>query len=96
MSVNAPPRTGLATSSGRLATASNAAFALSSVPTHLNQVSEGRLTFTIYSLIRKRKYAEVIRLLSPELQTRPTSRAALSLLAYCYYQRHDFLNAASW
>jgi tetratricopeptide repeat protein 30 len=68
----------------------------SAVPTHLSQVQEGKLTFTVYSLIRNRKYNDVIRLLSVERQARPQSRAALSLLAYCYFQVHDFMNAAQW
>ncbi len=91
-----PIRTGLATSSGRLTTAAGVALSTSAVPTHLSQVQEGRFTFTVYSLIRNRKYVEVIRLLTIERHARPTSRAALSLLAYCYHQTHDYMNAASW
>ena len=95
MTTSYAPRTGIATSSGRISTAS-AAFANAAIPTHLHQVPEGRLTYTVYSLLRKRKFQDVIRLLTAERISRPTSRAALSLLAYCYYQRHDFFNAASW
>lgn len=48
----------------------------------------------IYSLIRDQKYAEAIRALHNQLQSHPNSRAALSLLAYCYYYIQDFASAA--
>lgn len=43
---------------------------------------------------RDGKHAEAARILSAELQNFPRSRAALSLLGYCYYQMQDFRNAA--
>jgi tetratricopeptide repeat protein 30 len=52
------------------------------------------VTQTVYSLIRDGKYGDAIRSLHSQLQTHPTSRAALSLLAYCYYYLQDFASAA--
>ena len=46
---------------------------------------DGQYTQTIYSLIRDQKYMEVISILTNELQFSPRNRAALSLLAYCYF-----------
>ena len=54
----------------------------------------GNKTASIYGLIRDGKYQEVIRILTQELQQTPRSRAALSLLAYSYYQSQDFEAAA--
>ena len=51
-------------------------------------------TNVIYGAIKEAKYSEAIELLSAELANFPRSRAALSLLGYCYYQVADF-NAAS-
>jgi hypothetical protein len=36
-------------------------------------------------MIRDGKYTEVVKVLNTELQSHPKSRAALSLLGYCYY-----------
>lgn len=55
---------------------------------------EGNYTATIYGLIREQRYADAARILSMELQNFPRSRAALSLLAYCYYYMQDFRSAA--
>ena len=57
------------------------------------QVPEGQYTSTVYGYIRDKKYEEVVRLLSVELQNFPRSRAALSLLGHCYYMMQDFHNA---
>ena len=57
-------------------------------------VPEGQYTSTIYNLIADGKHTEVVQILSHELQNFPRSRAALSLLGYCYYQLQDFLSAA--
>uniref|UniRef100_A0A7S1G6M3 Tetratricopeptide repeat protein 30 n=1 Tax=Bicosoecida sp. CB-2014 TaxID=1486930 RepID=A0A7S1G6M3_9STRA len=57
-------------------------------------VAEGSYTSTIYGMIREGKYADAIRLLNLQLQNFPRSRAALSLLGYCYYYLQDFGNAA--
>lgn len=57
-------------------------------------VPEGQYTSTVYTFIAEHKYTEVIQILAHELQTFPKSRAALSLLGYCYYQVQDFANAS--
>lgn len=41
------------------------------------------------------EYKEAIAFLSEKQVLNPTSRAALSLLGYCYYFSQDFVNAAS-
>lgn len=58
------------------------------------QLPDGQYTQVVYTLIKEQKYGEVITLLSNELQFAPRSRAALSLLGYCYYYVQDFENAA--
>jgi hypothetical protein len=75
---------------------SGAAFATGSVPVGLFQVAEGKYTHTVYALIQEERYADVVKILNNELQTRPKSRAALSLLGFCYFQQQDFSNAANW
>ena len=59
------------------------------------EIPEGQYTKTVYGLIREKKYEEVIRILSIELQGLPKSRAALSLLGYCYYMMQDFESAVT-
>jgi tetratricopeptide repeat protein 30 len=55
---------------------------------------EGAYTSLVYGYIRDGKYTEAVRLLTVELQSFPRSRAALSLLGYCYYKMQDFRSAA--
>lgn len=57
-------------------------------------VPDGQYTQTIYQLIRDQKYTEVINILNNELQFSPRNRAALSLLAYCYFYIQDYASAA--
>lgn len=57
-------------------------------------IPEGAYTSTIYGLIRDRRFKEAINILTAELPSNPKSRAALSLLAYCYYNIGDFVSAA--
>lgn len=57
-------------------------------------IPDGGRTSTIYGLIRDQQYSQAINILLHELQFHPTSRAALSLLAHCYYSQQDFLSAA--
>uniref|UniRef100_A0A8K9Y7U1 Tetratricopeptide repeat protein 30 n=1 Tax=Oncorhynchus mykiss TaxID=8022 RepID=A0A8K9Y7U1_ONCMY len=45
-------------------------------------------------MIKDGRYGEAIHILSNELQKQMKSRAALSLLGYCYYHMQDFTNAA--
>lgn len=58
-------------------------------------VPEGQYTSTVYSAIKDRRYADAVQLLAYEMQNFPRSRAALSLLGYCYYQMQDYKNAAA-
>ncbi|XP_060696350.1 intraflagellar transport protein 70A isoform X2 [Hemiscyllium ocellatum] len=60
----------------------------------LVQIKDGEYTTTIYRLIRDGRYGEAIHILNNELQKHSKSRAALSLLGYCYFQMQDFSNAA--
>ncbi|TPX30610.1 hypothetical protein SmJEL517_g05847 [Synchytrium microbalum] len=61
----------------------------------LTQVQDGKYTYTIYAYIQDGRYADVVRLLSNQANVNPKSRAALSLMGYCYYQLQDFENAVS-
>jgi tetratricopeptide repeat protein 30 len=56
---------------------------------------QGKYTSTIYGAIKEQKYHEAIEVLEMELQNFPRSRAALSLLGYCFYQISDFAGAMS-
>ncbi|XP_064406143.1 intraflagellar transport protein 70A-like [Halichondria panicea] len=58
------------------------------------RVPEGQYTQTIYGMIKEHRYGEVIQILSLELQQYPKSRAALSLLGFCYFHVQDFASAA--
>ncbi|KAK3520868.1 hypothetical protein QTP70_034870 [Hemibagrus guttatus] len=60
----------------------------------LNQIKDGEFTATVYKLIKDARYGDAIHILSNELQKHMKSRAALSLLGYCYYHVQDFINAA--
>ena len=54
----------------------------------------GHYTSTIYTAIKEHRYQDAIDILLIEQQNFPRSRAALSLLGYCYYRTNDFANAA--
>ncbi|XP_014775288.1 tetratricopeptide repeat protein 30A isoform X1 [Octopus bimaculoides] len=58
------------------------------------QIKEGEFTSTIYGHIRDQRYVDAVRLLNHQLETHPTSRAALSLLGYCHFQLQSFVDAA--
>lgn len=58
------------------------------------QIPEGKYTATVYKWIQQEQWSDAIGLLSFQLQLSPNSRAALSLLAYCYYQVEQYENAA--
>ncbi|XP_015215916.1 intraflagellar transport protein 70A isoform X3 [Lepisosteus oculatus] len=60
----------------------------------LTPIKDGEYTATIYKMIRDGRYGDAIHILSNELQKQLKSRAALSLLGYCYYRIQDFTNAA--
>ncbi|KAJ9447290.1 Tetratricopeptide repeat protein 30-like protein [Diplonema papillatum] len=58
------------------------------------QMQEGNCTSAIYTMIRDHKYDDVVEILTNELEGNfPRSRAAISLLGYCYYHMGDFGNA---
>ncbi|GMI00946.1 hypothetical protein TrLO_g12175 [Triparma laevis f. longispina] len=50
-------------------------------------------TATVYGYIKDQNYVEAVRILQFELQNFPRSRAALSLLGYCYYHMSAFTEA---
>lgn len=58
-------------------------------------INDGEFTKTIYSTIKEGRYSDAIKILHgiPESSS---SRAGLSLLAYCYFHTQDFGNAASY
>ncbi|XP_064469496.1 intraflagellar transport protein 70A-like [Ornithodoros turicata] len=58
-------------------------------------IKDGEYTKVIYTLIKEGHYKEAIVILNEQLQSSPTSRAALSLLGYCYFHVQDFVNAAN-
>ncbi|CAG5118639.1 unnamed protein product, partial [Candidula unifasciata] len=60
---------------------------------HLH-IKEGDYTSTIYGFIKDQKFNDAIQVLNHHLQGETKTRAALSLLAYCYYQVQDFVNAS--
>nr|XP_020460562.1 tetratricopeptide repeat protein 30A-like isoform X2 [Monopterus albus] len=57
-------------------------------------IKDGEYTATIYKLIKDGLYVEAINILNVQLQKHTKSRAALSLLGYCYYHIQDFTSAA--
>lgn len=54
--------------------------------------TEQRLDITkyVYSAIKEHRYDDAVELLSQEVQNFPRSRAALSLLGYCYYHGGNY------
>ncbi|GAA6222113.1 tetratricopeptide repeat protein 30A isoform X1 [Lates japonicus] len=60
----------------------------------MTAIKDGEYTATIYKLIKDVQYVEAIHILNGQLQKHTKSRAALSLLGYCYYHIQDFTNAA--
>ncbi|XP_023204129.1 tetratricopeptide repeat protein 30A [Xiphophorus maculatus] len=57
-------------------------------------IKDGEYTATIYTLIKDGQYVEAIHILNGQLQKHTKSRAALSLLGFCYYHIQDFSSAA--
>jgi tetratricopeptide repeat protein 30 len=56
----------------------------------------GQYNTIVYGAIKEARYFDAIDVLQMELQNFPKSRAALSLLAYCYYHVGDFSTAAQY
>ncbi|XP_028268763.1 intraflagellar transport protein 70A isoform X2 [Parambassis ranga] len=60
----------------------------------MTTIKDGEYTATIYKMIKDGQYLETIHILNGLLQKHTKSRAALSLLGFCYYHIQDFSNAA--
>ncbi|XP_030263876.1 intraflagellar transport protein 70A isoform X3 [Sparus aurata] len=60
----------------------------------MTAIKDGEYTATIYKLIKDGQYVEAIHILNGQLQKHTKSRAALSLMGYCYYHIQDFTNSA--
>uniref|UniRef100_A0A8C4Q8B6 Tetratricopeptide repeat protein 30 n=1 Tax=Eptatretus burgeri TaxID=7764 RepID=A0A8C4Q8B6_EPTBU len=60
------------------------------------QLKDGERTRTVYRLIKDASYGDAIQILNKELKNSPLSRAGLSLLAYCHYQKQDYEVAAEY
>ncbi|VDP18983.1 unnamed protein product [Schistosoma margrebowiei] len=58
------------------------------------KIKEGEFTAAIYGAIKDQKYKEAVNMLNQQLLVHPSSRAALSLLGYCFYQLQDFVGAS--
>eukprot|EP01135_Chromosphaera_perkinsii_P005615 Nk52_evm29s355 gene=Nk52_evmTU29s355 len=58
------------------------------------RIPEGQYTATIYGHIKEQNYDSAIKILLNELGNHPKSRAALSLLGYCYFHTQDYASAA--
>lgn len=56
----------------------------------------GQYTTTVYTAIKEQRYFDAIDILQIELQNFPRSRAALSLLGFCYYHVGDFATATQF
>lgn len=59
-----------------------------------NQLYEGNYTSYIYGLIKDQNYLDAIKVLNLQLEMNPSSRAALSLLGYCYYLSNNYVSSA--
>uniref|UniRef100_H3D143 Tetratricopeptide repeat protein 30 n=1 Tax=Tetraodon nigroviridis TaxID=99883 RepID=H3D143_TETNG len=60
----------------------------------MTAIKDGEYTATIFKLIKECQYVDAIQILTVQLQKHPKSRAALSLLGYCYYHIQDFSGSA--
>ncbi|OQR69400.1 tetratricopeptide repeat protein 30A-like [Tropilaelaps mercedesae] len=52
-------------------------------------------TRTVYEMLRDGRYEDAVAFLGDQLQLNPSSRPALSLLAYSHYRLQDYVNAAN-
>ncbi|XP_075266117.1 intraflagellar transport protein 70A-like [Convolutriloba macropyga] len=60
---------------------------------HSQRPKDGEYTKVVYDLIKDQKYAEVVKILTAELNMNARSRAALSILGYCTYQMQHYEEA---
>ena len=56
-------------------------------------IKDGEYTSTIYTLIKEQRFHEAIAILTFIYDSNPSSRAALSLLAYCHYYMQVYLQS---
>ena len=54
-------------------------------------IKDGEYTSTIYGLIKEQRFTEAINILTYIYDSNQSSRAALSLLAYCHYYMQVFI-----
>lgn len=59
-----------------------------------NEIRFGEYTTIVYTLINEQRYADAISILC-KIPEASTNRAGLSLLAHCYYQCQEFIDAAN-
>lgn len=62
----------------------------------MSNIPPGQINATVYSAIKEGRYYDAIDVIQMEMQNFPKSRAALSLLAYCYYHVNDFVLSAQY
>ena len=55
-------------------------------------IKDGEYTSTIYTLIKEQRFHEAIAILTFIYDSNPSSRAALSLLAYCHYYMQVYIH----
>lgn len=60
----------------------------------MQNISVGQLTSTVYEYICMKKYLDAIIVLSNQLLSHSNSRAALSLLAFCYAKTSQYRQAS--
>ncbi len=58
------------------------------------QIPKGKITATIYGMIRDQRYDDAIKLLVNEKPNFQDNRALTSLLAYCQYYSEEFEGAS--
>ncbi|TNJ27616.1 putative TPR repeat family protein [Giardia muris] len=61
----------------------------------LPAIPEGRLTSTVYGMIRDQEWDQALEVLRVQLADHPGNRAALSLMGYCYYSLDRYDEAVS-
>ncbi|KNE63467.1 hypothetical protein AMAG_08592 [Allomyces macrogynus ATCC 38327] len=86
---------GLRTAAGLPPAPSGAGGAMGPAPLSLSQIPPGKITSTVYALLREERYDDVAALLAQELAVCPNSRPALSLQAWCLFKMQDWLGAAA-
>uniref|UniRef100_T1IR79 Tetratricopeptide repeat protein 30 n=1 Tax=Strigamia maritima TaxID=126957 RepID=T1IR79_STRMM len=60
------------------------------------RIKDGEYTKTVFTMIKEQKYKEAIQVLTQIYESNQSSRAALSLLAYCHYYLQNYSEAAGF